>query len=215
MAGAPCYHSAPESRRPRSRADPQATTACSPAHSTPPRNASLDAAPLVSPLHTQFAAASDARTAGGTRVRLHAQRRLRVAPGCCLTRFSRPEPRVEARQRQHGPPTTSTGTGVPSARRHGRGSRAIFGRPGVIGDVGEMRPTECRVAGEAIGPVQPTASQTFSVVRLLEDQLPNSAAPRSLVGTSRVLPVVVTAEWGRGRIQRAPSPSAGAKGETA
>lgn len=38
MPGAPQIQPSPESRRPRSRADPQAATDCSPAYGNPPRN---------------------------------------------------------------------------------------------------------------------------------------------------------------------------------
>ena len=38
MPGAPLIQPSPESRRPRSRADPQAATDCSPAYGNPPRN---------------------------------------------------------------------------------------------------------------------------------------------------------------------------------
>jgi len=56
--------------------------------------------------------------------------------------------------------------------------------------------TGCRVTEEHVGQAQRTARQAYSVGRPVEDRPQSSPCPhlRSRVGTSRVLPIVATAE---------------------
>jgi hypothetical protein len=119
IAGAPCHHSAPGLRRPRSRADPQASTSRSPAYSIPPRTASLATAPLTS------------RIARNSPQHPVPERRLAVSwdstrRGGCVWLLAATSQDLPARSRalkpgNMGPQTASTAMW---------GKRAIFRRPG-------------------------------------------------------------------------------------
>jgi hypothetical protein len=118
-----------------------------------------------------------------------------------LTRIS---PQPPAPERRRGLSSDSPDSGTPSrplavASTHLPARRRAFS-PGRDDICPPTAPTRCRVTAECTDSAQSTAGQAYSVVTPVEDRPQSSPDLRSRVGTSRVL---VTTEWGRGRIQSA------------